>query len=90
MFKRIKEYFELRKLYNDSKKVLVINAASTITSIKNIVEKIESYIDTQGETISSISKEDLNNMVKFMTEMTNNKYMHSATIKEIVKSLKEE
>lgn len=90
MFKRIKEYFELRKLYNDSKKVLVINAASTITSIKNIVEKIESYIDTQGETISSISKEDLNNMVKFMTEMTNNKDMHSATIKEIVKSLKEE
>ena len=74
MIKKIKEYFELQSLYRKSKKVLIINAASTVTSLKNIVEKVETFIDSQ-ENVVSLSKEDLNTMTKFMSAMMDNKDM---------------
>lgn len=87
MIKKIKEYFELQSLYKKSKKVLIINAASTVTSVKNIVEKVETFIDSQ-ENVASLSKEDLNTMTKFMSEMMGNKDMQETAIKEIVKNIK--
>ena len=52
MIKKIKEYFELQSLYRKSKKVLIINAASTVTSVKNIVEKVETFINSQENVAS--------------------------------------
>lgn len=87
MIKKIKEYFELQSLYRKSKKVLIINAASTVTSLKNIVEKVDTFIDSQGNVVS-LSKEDLNTMTKFMSAMMDNKDMQETAIKEIVKNIK--
>lgn len=87
MIKKIKEYFELQSLYRKSKKVLIINATSTVTSVKNIVEKVEAFIDSQ-ENVASLSKEDLNTMTKFMSEMMGNKDMQETAIREIVKNIK--
>lgn len=87
MIKKIKEYFELQSLYRKSKKVLIINAASTITSVKNIVEKVEAFVDSQ-DNVASLSKEDLNTMTNFMSEMMNNKDMQKAAVTEIVKNIK--
>lgn len=71
MLGNIKRYFKLKKLYKDSKKVLVINAAETITSIKNVIAMIEKFVEKQEESIGSITKDDLSTMTKFMSEMTN-------------------
>ena len=87
MIKKIKEYFELQSLYRKSKKVLIVNAASTITSVKNIVEKIEAFIDSQ-ENISALSKEDLSAMTGFMSKMVNDKDMQKTAVQEIVKNIK--
>lgn len=89
MIKKIREYFELRKLYNESKKILVINAASAITDIKTITEMWKNSIEQQNETIGSLSKDDLDVMTKFMSEMVNNKSIQETTIKEIVKGIKD-
>lgn len=89
MIKKIKEYFELQSLYRKSKKVLIINAASTISSAKNIVEKVEAFVESQAN-VSSLSKEDLNTMTKFMSEMLNNKDMQKTAVQEIVKNIKTE
>ena len=89
MIKKIKEYFELQSLYRKSKKVLIINAASTVTSVKNIVEKVEAFVDSQ-DNVASLSKEDLNTMTKFMSEMMNNKDMQKTAVQEIVKNIKTE
>lgn len=87
MIKKIKEYFELQSLYRKSKKVLIINAASTVTSVKNIVEKVEKFIDSQ-ENVASLSKEDLSTMTKFMSEMMGDKAMRKTAIQELVKNIK--
>lgn len=89
MIKKIREYFELRKLYNESKKILVINAASAITDIKAITEMWRTSVEEQNETIGSLSKDDLDVMTKFMSEMVNNKSIQENTIKEIVKGIKD-
>lgn len=89
MIKKIREYFELRKLYNESKKILVINAASAITDIKTITEMWRTSVEEQNETIGSLSKDDLDVMTKFMSEMVNNKSIQETTIKEIVKGIKD-
>ena len=87
MIKKIKEYFELQSLYRKSKKVLIINAASTVTSVKNIVEKVETFIDSQ-ENVASLSKEDLSTMTRFMSEMMGDKAMQKTAIQELVKNIK--
>ena len=89
MIKKIKEHFELQALYRKSKKILVINAASIITSAKNIAEKIETFINSQ-ESVISLSKEDLNTMTKFMSEMMDNKDMQKTAVQEIIKNIKTE
>lgn len=89
MFKKIKEYFEVQSLYRKSKKVLIINAASTVTSIKNIVEIIETFINSQNN-VASLSKEDLNTMTQFMSEMRGNKDMQKTAVEELVKNIKTE
>lgn len=86
MFKKIKEYFEIRKLYRDSKKVLVINGAATITSVKNIVDKVESFVNSMGE-VSEISKEDLTTMTSFMSQMLNNKDIQKQAVTEIINKM---
>lgn len=88
MIKAIKEYFELRKLYNDSKKIIVINTASIITDIKSMVEMWKTSVEQQNSVVGSLSKEQFDAMTKFMEEMTNNKTVQEATIKEIVKGIK--
>ena len=90
MIKAIKEYFELRKLYNDSKKIIVINTASIITDIKSMVEMWKTSVEQQNNVVGSLSKEQFDVMTKFMEEMTNNKTVQEVTAKEIVKSLKKE
>lgn len=89
MIKKIKEYFELQSLYRKSKKVLIINATSTIASINNIVEMIETFVDSQAN-VSSLSKEDLNTMTEFMSKVINNKDVQKTAVKEIVKNIKTE
>ncbi len=49
MFKPIMEYFKLKKLYKDSKKVLMVNAAETISSIKNITAILEQLLEAEKE-----------------------------------------
>lgn len=49
MFKTIMEYFKLRKLYKDSKKVLMVNAAEVIASIKNITAILEQLMEAEKE-----------------------------------------
>ena len=88
MIKAIKEYFELRKLYNDSKKIIVINTASIITDIKSMVEMWKTSVEQQNNVVGSLSKEQFDVMTKFMEEMTNNKTVQETTIKEIVKGIK--
>lgn len=68
MLKKIKEYLTLRKLYHDSKKVLVINAAESIASFKNIVSMLEDFIETQSDALDSISQEDISKVKQFMNE----------------------
>ena len=89
MIKKIKEYFELQSLYRKSKKILIINAASTISSVKNIVEKIEAFVDTQ-DSVNSLSKEDLGTITKFMSEVVDNKDMQRTAIQEVIKNIKTE
>lgn len=89
MIKAIKEYFELRKLYNDSKKIIVINTASIITDIKSMVEMWKTSVEQQNNVVGSLSKEQFDVMTKFMEEMTNNKTVQETTIKEIVKGIKD-
>ena len=89
MFKKIKEYFELQSVYRKSKKVLIINAASIVSSVKNIADKIEAFVDSQAD-INSLSKEDLNTMTKFMSEVINSKDVRETAIKELVKNIKTE
>ena len=89
MIKAIKEYFELRKLYNDSKKIIVINTASIITDIKSMVEMWKTSVEQQNNVVGSLSKEQFDVMTKFMEEMTNNKTVQKTTIKEIVKGIKD-
>ena len=86
MIKKIKEYFEIRKLYRDSKKVLVINGAATITSVKNIVDKVEAFVNSMGE-VSEISKEDLTAMTTFMSQVLNNKDIQKQVVTEIVNKI---
>ena len=86
MIKKIKEYFEIRKLYRDSKKVLVINGAATITSVKNIVDKVEAFVNSMGE-VSEISKEDLTAMTTFMSQVLNNKDIQKQAVTEIVNKI---
>ena len=89
MIKAIKEYFELRKLYNDSKKIIAINTASIITDIKSMVEMWRASVEQQNNVVGSLSKEQFDVMTKFMEEMTNNKTVQETTIKEIVKGIKD-
>ncbi len=49
MFKPILEYFKLKKLYRDSKKVLMVNAAETISSIKNITAILEQLLEAEKD-----------------------------------------
>ncbi len=49
MFKAIREYFKLRKLYKDSKKVLMVNAAEVIASIKNITAILEQLMEAEKD-----------------------------------------
>lgn len=49
MFKAIREYFKLRKLYEDSKKVLMVNAAEVIASIKNITAILEQLMEAEKD-----------------------------------------
>lgn len=49
MFKAIRGYFKLRKLYKDSKKVLMVNAAEVIASIKNITAILEQLMEAEKE-----------------------------------------
>lgn len=52
MFKAIREYFKLRKLYKDSKKVLMVNAAEVIASIKNITAILEQLTEAEKDDIN--------------------------------------
>lgn len=52
MFKAIREYFKLRKLYKDSKKVLMVNAAETISSLKNITAILEQLLEAEKDDIN--------------------------------------
>ena len=47
MFKTIIEYFKLKKLYKDPKKVLMVNAAEVISSIKNITAILEQLLEAE-------------------------------------------
>lgn len=49
MFKAIIEYFKLKKLYKDSKKVLMVNAAEVISSIKNITAILEQLMEAEKD-----------------------------------------
>ena len=89
MIKKIKEYFELLSLYRKSKKILIINAAGAVTSVKNIIEQVEAFVGSQAN-VGSLSKEDLNTMTSFMSEMMNNKDMQKTAIHEVVKNIKTE
>lgn len=42
MVKKIKEYFKLKKLYRDSKKVIIINAAETIAELSKVLKEMTS------------------------------------------------
>ncbi len=86
MVKRIREYFKLRKLYKDSKKILVINAASAITEIKEIVDTVNDYIKSQKETIGSLTKEDFKKIVQYMENM-NSPETQETMIKDIIKNI---
>lgn len=52
MFKAIREYFKLRKLYKNSKKVLMVNAAETISSLKNITAILEQLLEAEKDDIN--------------------------------------
>lgn len=80
MVKKIKEYLELKKLYKNSKKVLVINSAETMISIKNIVSNIEKLTETASFDLHSISPEDISNISNFMKEITSNPKLAGETI----------
>lgn len=86
MIKKIKEYFEIRKLYRDSKKVLIINGASSIIMLNEIIEKINNFIETQNDVVN-VSKEDVSTMTKFMNEMLNNKNMQKNVAEEVAKRI---
>lgn len=47
MFKSMMEYFKLKKLYKDSKKVFMVNAAEVISSIKNITAILEQLMEAE-------------------------------------------
>lgn len=49
MLKSIMEYFKLKKLYGDSKKVLMVNAAEMVSSIKNITAILEQLLEAEKE-----------------------------------------
>ncbi len=72
MVKKLKEYLELKRLYRNAKKVLVINSAETIISIKNIISNIEKLVGAYSNNLNSISPEDISNMSNFMKEITSN------------------
>lgn len=80
MVKKIKEYLELKKLYRNSKKVLVINSAETIISIKNIVSNIEKLVEAYSMNLHSISPEDISSISNFMKEITSNPNLAGETI----------
>lgn len=80
MLKKIKEYLELKKLYRNSKKVLVINSAETMISIKNIVSSIEKLAETASFDLQSLSPEDISNLSNFMKEITTNPNLAGETI----------
>lgn len=86
MIKKIKEYFEIRKLYRDSKKVLIINGASSIIMLNEIIEKINNFIETQNDVVN-VSKEDISTMTKFMNEMLSNKNMQKNVAEEVAKRI---
>lgn len=72
MIKKIRDYWELKKLYRNSKKVIVINSAETIISIRNIVSNIETLVEKNSSNINSISPEDITNISNFIKEITSN------------------
>ena len=76
MFKKIKEYFELNALYRKSKKILIINAASAIASVKDIAEMAEKFVKAQSEADTSSSKKVTEEITKYMSHTTdgNEKY----------------
>ena len=80
MIKKIKEYLKLRKLYRNSKKVLVINSAETMISLKNIVSNIEKLVETYRTNLRPISPEDISNLSNFMKEITSNPNLVGETI----------
>ena len=86
MIKKIKEYFELRALYKKSKKVLVINAVSTITSIKNIVEHIEVFFNN-ADKIQELDENELNSLVNLASDIISDGEIKKDVIKEVVRKV---
>lgn len=86
MIKKIKEYFELRALYKKSKKVLVINAASTITSIKNIVEHIEVFFNN-ADKIQELDENELNSLINLASDIISDGEIKKDVIKEVVRKV---
>ncbi len=72
MVKKLKEYLELKRLYRNAKKVLIINSAETIISIKNIISNIEKLVEAYSNNLNSISPEDISSISNFMKEITSN------------------
>lgn len=86
MIKKIKEYFELRALYKKSKKVLVINATSTITSIKNIVEHIEVFFNN-ADKIQELDENELNSLINLASDIISDGEIKKDVIKEVVRKV---
>lgn len=72
MIRKIKEYFEIRKLRRNAKTLLLVNGAEIISSLQNIAATIETFVNTQSNVIKSISNDDLSKIINFANEITTN------------------
>jgi hypothetical protein len=67
--------------------VIIINTASIITSVKNIVDQIEGYITAQGDSVGSLSKEDLSAIVDLAKNLNNPDFQQMA-VNALVNNIK--
>lgn len=76
MFRRIREHFEMKKLYKDSLKVLVIKSASIITKVDEMVD----IIGNQVKNMDSISTDDLQSVIQMAESFKNNTFQNDVIV----------
>lgn len=67
MFKKIKEYFEMRKLRRDALTLLLINGAEIVTTAKDTINMLNDYVQ---KSTGMLDEADLTNIKEFTDKLS--------------------